>query len=153
MLSASEVSVVQQHIIWAKHISSKDWSVGHFKPVNSQRYLTNIHESVFILSRDGNYPLSKLAVGVPYKDKSNIARFNTGGDLRCRGNIWLVTYPTKNASEGHPATYPVELAEMMIKIVGTPSKVLDPFMGSGTTRVAANNLGVTADGIDLREWN
>ena len=46
----------------------------------------------------------------------------------------------------------VELAEMMIKIVGTPSKILDPFMGTGTTKSASQNLDVEADGIDLKEW-
>ncbi len=40
----------------------------------------------------------------------------------------------------------------MIKIVGTPSKILDPFMGTGTTKSAAQNLDVEADGIDLKEW-
>ena len=60
---------------------------------------------------------------------------------------------TRNSSADHPATYPIELAEMMIKIVGTPGIVLDPFMGSGTTREAATNLGAKADGIDLRSWD
>lgn len=154
MLAVSEVGVIQSHITWIKSVSTKDWSYGHFKPVNSRRYLTNIHESVFIVSRDGNFELDRLSVGVPFKDKSNIGRFKSNqSDVRCRGNVWYVPYKTRNSSVDHPATYPVELAEMMIKIVGTPNIILDPFIGSGTTREAANNLGVKADGIDLRSWN
>lgn len=153
MLAVSEVGVIQSHITWIKSVSTKDWSYGHFKPVNSRRYLTNIHESVFIVSRDGNFELDRLAVGVPFKDKSNIKRFKSNqSDVRCRGNVWYVPYKTRNSSVDHPATYPVELAEMMIKIVGTPNVILDPFMGSGTTREAANNLSIKADGIDLKEW-
>ena len=153
MLSLSKVGNIQSHITWVKSISTDDWSYGHFKPVNSKRYLTNTHESVFIVSRDGNYVLDRLAVGVPFKDKSNIGRFKSNqSDVRCRGNVWYVPYKTRNSSVDHPATYPVELAEMMIKIVGTPDIILDPFMGSGTTREAATNLGVKADGIDLKEW-
>lgn len=153
MLAVSKVGVIQSHIIWVKSISTEDWSYGHFKPVNSRRYLTNTNESVFIVSRDGKYILDRLAVGVPFKDKSNIKRFKSNqSDLRCRGNVWYIPYKTRNAGVNHPATYPVELAEMMIKIVGTPSKILDPFMGSGTTRLASQNLKVEADGIDLKEW-
>lgn len=153
MIAVSEVGVIQSHITWVKSISTEDWSYGHFKPVNSKRYLTNTHESVFIVSRDGNFTLDRLAVGVPFKDKSNIGRFKSNqSDLRCRGNVWYVPYKTRNTSVNHPATYPVELAEMMIKIVGTPSKILDPFMGTGTTKLAAQNLNVEADSIDLKEW-
>ena len=154
MMAVSEVAVLQQHIAWVKSISSDEWSYGHFKPVNSKRFITNTWESVFIVSRDGNYALDRLSVGVPFKDKSNATRFaaNGGKDLRCRGNVWFVPYPTKNAASVHPATYPLELAKMMIQIVGTPNWVLDPFAGSGTTLEAAKHLGVAADGIDLKDW-
>ena len=153
MCAVSEVAVVQSHIIWVKHISSDEWSHGHFKPVNSERYLTNVHESVFIVSRRGDFKLDKLSVGVPFKDKSNIERFASNkGDVRCRGNVWYVPYETRQSKKAHPATYPLKLAEMMIKIVGTPGRVLDPFYGEGTTAEAAAKLGVACDGIDLKDW-
>lgn len=154
MLAASEVAHVQQHIAWVKSISSDEWSYGHFKPVNSKRYITNTWESVFVLSRDGSFELDRLAVGVPFKDKSNATRFagNGGVDRRCRGNVWFVPYETRNTSKVHPATYPLGLARMMIQIVGAPRRVLDPFIGSGVTADAALELGAECDGIDLREW-
>lgn len=153
MLDASEVAVVQQHIVWAKAVSTDTLSVGHFKPVNSKRYITNVHESVFIVSRDGSYALDRLAVGVPFKDKSNINRFSSNkGDVRCRGNVWLVPYPTTTKGLQHPATYPVALARMMLQIVGTPATVCDPFVGTGTTLIAAEELGASGIGIDLKDW-
>ena len=46
--------------------------------------------------------------------------------------------------------YPVELAERCIKLHGgTDLNVLDPFLGSGTTLVAAKTLGHSGTGIEL----
>ena len=50
----------------------------------------------------------------------------------------------------HPAQKPVSLMEYIVgKIPGEP--VLDPFMGSGTTLVAAKNLGRKSIGIEIKE--
>ena len=152
MLTASKVGVVQQDIIWAKSVSTPEFSKGHFKPVNSNRYVTNVVEHIIVISRDGNYFLDKLSVGVPFADKSNINRFKSNtSDLRCRGNLWFLPYKTRTEKIKHPATYPSELAEMMIKLVSAKS-VLDPFHGAGNTEIACKNLGVTYEGIDKRDW-
>lgn len=150
----SSVGVVQSHIVWVKSISSRQFTGGHFKPVNSARFLNNLHESIFIVSRTGNYQLDRLAVGVPFADKSNISRFsgNGGRDMRCRGNVWYLPYETRTAKKSHPATFPQELAEMMIKITGARGRVLDPFAGTGTTLLAAEGLGLDSVGIDIRDW-
>lgn len=58
---------------------------------------------------------------------------------------WSSTKPT-----GHPAEKPVELMSWMIEISGG-GLVLDPFMGSGTTLVAAKSLGRRAIGIEIDE--
>ena len=42
-----------------------DVSVGHYKPINSSRYLNDAHEYIFHLTRDGGIGLDRLAVGVP----------------------------------------------------------------------------------------
>jgi site-specific DNA-methyltransferase (adenine-specific) len=153
MIDCASVGVIQSHIIWAKSISTDDFSRGHFKPVNSQRYITSLHESIFVISRTGDHKLDRLSIGVPFSDKSNISRFKSNtGDVRCRGNIWLVPYDTKNTKENHPAVFPQKLAEMMIKLVA-PASVLDPFIGSGTTAKAAETLGIPCDGIDIKSWS
>jgi len=52
----------------------------------------------------------------------------------------------------HPAVYPVELCEFFIKAFSDEGDiVLDPFMGSGTTGVAAKNLNRKFIGIELDE--
>jgi len=124
-------------------------SYGHFKPISSKRFLNDCHEYVFHFTIDGKVEVDRLAVGVPYQDKSNVARWShTGGsDLRCRGNTWFVPYETiqRRAKERpHPATFPVALAENCIKLHGAArvGTMLDPFLGIGNSAVAAQRCGV-----------
>lgn len=75
-------------------------------------------------------------------------------DKRCRGNTWYVPYDTIANREkhrgSHPATYPVELVENCIKFSGVHSGILlDPFMGSGTSAIAAINCGLDYIGFDI----
>ena len=51
---------------------------------------------------------------------------------------------------GHPAPFPVALIERIIQSTKAEI-VLDPFMGSGTTAIAANNLGRNFVGIEISE--
>jgi len=122
---------------------------GHFKPINSQRFLNDCHEYVFHFTISGRVELNRMALGVPYQDKSNIARWRhtQGDDLRCRGNTWFVPYQTIQSREKerpHPATFPVQLAEWCIKLHGAShvETMLDPFLGIGNSAVAAQRCGV-----------
>src|SRR5438034_1757253 len=124
-------------------------SFGHFKPINSPRFLNDCHEYVFHFTKSGRVELNRLALGVPYQDKSNIARWRhtQGDDLRCRGNTWFVPYETIQSREKerpHPATFPVQLAEWCIKLHGASRvrSMLDPFLSIGHSAVAAHRCGV-----------
>lgn len=48
----------------------------------------------------------------------------------------------------HPTQKPVRLMEWSIEQVGRPATILDPFMGSGTTGVAAVRMGLSFIGIE-----
>lgn len=150
---------LQNTIHWIKHISvpEENVAIGHFKPVNSDRFLNNCHEYVFHFTKTQTVKIDKLAIGVPYADKSNIGRWKSAKqDKRDRGNIWYIPYETVQTEKEHPAAFPKGLPEMCIKLHGfnTETVVLDPFMGSGTTCVVAKQLrckfiGFEIDGIYL----
>jgi site-specific DNA-methyltransferase (adenine-specific) len=154
VMRLSRLFVLQNAIHWVKSISIQDRkgaqdSFGHFKPISSKRFLNDCHEYVFHFTLDGKVEIDRLALGVPYQDKSNIARWShTGGsDLRCRGNTWFVPYETiqsRAKERPHPATFPVQLAEWCIKVHGVSrvKSMLDPFLGIGNSAVAAKKCGV-----------
>ncbi len=97
--------------------------------------------------------LDRLAIGVPFKDKSNIARRGHARDLRCRGNTWFIPYDTvqsKAQKFHHPGTFPVLLPSWCIRLHGRPNPVvLDPFMGTGTTMVAAMRENAHGIGMEV----
>jgi site-specific DNA-methyltransferase (adenine-specific) len=133
----------------------RDLALGHYKPLRSRRYVHGAHEYVFHFSRRGDVPIDRLAVGVPFQDKSNVARWrSSAGDLRCRGNTWFLPYPTirtRLRDRPHPATFPPELPEWCVRLhgMGRVRRIVDPFVGIGSTGVAAARLGVSASGFDV----
>lgn len=73
--------------------------------------------------------------------KSN---FKLAPKMNAVGDIWSIPQDRNNP---HPAPFPLELAQRCIESVGS-GPVLDPFMGSGTTAVAAEQLNLKWIGID-----
>ncbi len=58
--------------------------------------------------------------------------------------------PLSKNSNFHPTVKPIALMEYLIRLITPPQgTVLDPFMGSGTTGIAAKNLGFDFIGIEL----
>lgn len=156
--------VLQNMIHWIKSISiskedignnspiNKDICIGHYQPVNSNRFLNNCHEHIFHFTKKGTTKLDKLSIGVPYQDKSNIGRWkNAKKDLKPRGNTWFIPYLTIQRSRLHPTVFPEKLPEMCIKLHGFDknSLVLDPFMGTGSTAIACKKLNVDFIGFEI----
>ena len=63
------------------------------------------------------------------------------------GDVWEITQARGNS---HPAPFPIELPRRIIAAT-RPKRVLDPFCGSGTTLLAANELGLSFVGMDIVE--
>jgi len=156
--------VMQNVIHWIKSIAipqedagkypniTGDISVGHYKPINSNRYLNSCHEYIFQFTKTGETPLDKLAIGVPYQDKSNIGRWKAAQqDIHDRGNTWFIPYETIQKSRPHPTVFPIKLPEMCLKLHGVQNinLVMDPFMGIGSTALACKKMGIPYIGFEI----
>jgi site-specific DNA-methyltransferase (adenine-specific) len=134
-----------------------DLAVGHYKPINSRRFVHDCHEFVFHFSASGATPLDRQAIGVRYQDQSNVGRWRTAASgVRCRGNTWFIPYETiqnREKDRPHPATFPPKLPEMCLRLHGLDRArlVADPFLGLGSTAVACADLGVSFIGIEMDE--
>lgn len=68
-----------------------------------------------------------------------------------RPNVWRI-HPSEQDRIRHPARFPAALASAHIQSWSDEGdKVLDPFVGSGTTCIAARDLGRHSIGIDISE--
>ena len=132
-----------------------DLAVGHYKPINSRRFLHDCHEFVFHFTPSGATPLDRQAIGVRYQDQSNVGRWRTAASgVRCRGNTWFIPYETiqnRDRDRPHPATYPPRLPEMCLRLhgLGRIRTVADPFLGLGSTAVACAQLGISFIGMEM----
>jgi site-specific DNA-methyltransferase (adenine-specific) len=157
---------LQNVIHWIKSIyieagsygEKTEINVGHYKPINSPRFLNDCHEYIFHLTKSGNVSLDRLALGVPYKDKTNISRWKSDGSKnRCRGNCWFIPYKTiknRDSDRPHPASFPPQLAENCIKLHGLKKgmTILDPFMGLGNTGLACQKLNLKFIGFEIDSY-
>jgi site-specific DNA-methyltransferase (adenine-specific) len=166
-----ESFVLQNTVHWIKSIAidrgsmgktsdpGDDVVVGHYKPINSRRFVNDCHEYVFHFTPAGSTELDRLAVGVPYQDKSNVGRWKAAAEgLRCRGNTWYLPYETiqrRSQDRPHPASFPVALPERCLRLHGLERcrLALDPFSGIGSTAVACLRTGVDFAGFEIdREY-
>jgi len=110
--------------------------------------LRDISERVIIASKGrfdrARTPKERAAQGLPHESTLMTEDF-----MALTLDVWSI--PTESARRvGHPAPFPVELPEQLIRLYTyVDDLVLDPFMGSGSTLVAAARLGRRGIGYDL----
>lgn len=126
---------------------------------------TKAHEYIFLLSKSSKYyydaeaiKIQSVVIGeirkadkrkyVPTKKVNGIRKDVIQSEFANKRSVWSVT--TNPFPEAHFATFPPELIVDCIK-AGCPidGVVLDPFNGSGTTRIVAEKLGRNSIGIEL----
>jgi site-specific DNA-methyltransferase (adenine-specific) len=78
---------------------------------------------------------------------AEIAWMNSGHGVYCKRDVSL---QGESSVRAHPTQKPVDLMQWCIGFVKAET-ICDPFMGSGTTLVAAKNLGRKALGIEIEE--
>lgn len=74
--------------------------------------------------------------------------------LKSQLGVWQFNYEKRDIrdKQAHPATFPISLARKIIDLFTHEGElVVDPFVGSGTTLVAARDSNRNAVGFDLQE--
>jgi adenine-specific DNA-methyltransferase len=133
------------------------WHFGH--GLHASRRFSGRYEVILWLTKDSAYTFNLDAVRVPQKYPSK--KYFKGpkkGELSSNplgknpGDIWEIPNVKANHVEKtvHPCQFPVELIERLVLALTNESDwVLDPFMGVGTTAVAALMHGRKALGAEI----
>lgn len=89
--------------------------------------------------------------GTILKETSSKRLGKTVDKMGRRYNVWQI-WPASGNATGHPATFPIQLAADHIRTWSNEGDtVLDPFLGSGTTRIAAYDLNRQFIGYEISE--
>nr|WP_025917078.1 site-specific DNA-methyltransferase [Herminiimonas sp. CN] len=137
-------------IIWDRRVPSMGGSIRSF---------TSVHDTIGFFARQKGYYFDLDAVRVPYDAATKKARSRSifvGAKWLELGynpkDVWSVSRLHREHPERaeHPTQKPLEIIERIIKASCPPGGVvLDPFMGSGTTAVAARRCGRGFAGFEL----
>ncbi len=119
-------------IIWNKAASASPSTAWGSWMSASNPTLRDIHEYILVFSK-GDYKRERSQT----EKEEKMNTISRDDFIEWTKSIW--TFPAESAKRiGHPAPFPVELPQRLIQIFSfTNDIVLDPFMGSGTTAVAA----------------
>jgi modification methylase len=131
-------------IIWHK-IANANYEVENGssflgKPYEPNAIIKNDAEFILMLRKPGGYRQ-------PTEGQRDSSRFTKEEHQEWFQQIW--TIPGESTRE-HPAPYPEKLAYRLVRMFSfTGDTVLDPFMGTGTTLLAAARCDRNAIGVEL----
>jgi site-specific DNA-methyltransferase (adenine-specific) len=141
---------MMNEIIWDRRVPSMG---------GSTRSFTSVHDTIGFFVKNKGYYFDLDSVRIPYDAETKKARSRSifvGAkwlEIGCNPkDLWSVSRLHKIHPErtDHPTQKPLEIIERMVKVSCPPGgTVLDPFMGSGTTAVAAKRLGRNFVGFEL----
>jgi DNA modification methylase len=133
-------------IIWYKIANASYEASGNGggflgKPYEPNAVIKNDIEFVLMLRKPGGYRSPNLATRV-------LSVIPEAEHRQWFQQIW--TGITGASTKQHPAPFPVEIAERLIRMFSfVGDTVLDPFMGTGTTTVAAAKTGRNSIGVEV----
>jgi len=140
--------LLRGELIWQKaEGASGSCAWGSFRSA-ANPVLRDISERVIVASK-GRFDRARsvkqrAAEGLPHESTVMTEDF-----LAMTLDVWSIP-PESARRVGHPAPFPVELPEQLIRLYTFKDDlVLDPFMGSGSALVAAASLGRRYVGYDL----
>jgi site-specific DNA-methyltransferase (adenine-specific) len=145
-------------MIWKKTLSyAFDGRQHRYKPMFEYMFVfaKNGPSSGFLIKDVPNKSAGRVGSGKKGRTRDGALRLQKPvviGEFQVRSNVWEVGAgynASDEYSRKHPAPFPVALAtDHILSWSGEGESVLDPFMGSGTTGVAARNTNRNFIGIE-----
>lgn len=134
--------LMRGEIIWNKGSSASPSTAWGSRKSASNSTLRDVHEYILIFCKE------TFKRPNPAERASTITRDDF---LEFTKSVW--TLPTESARKiGHPAPFPLELPRRLIELYTFAGEViLDPFMGSGQTALAAIQTGRHYVGYEIDE--
>ena len=133
------------------------WTFGH--GLHCQKRLSGRHETILWFTKSGHYTFNLDAIRVPSKYPNK--KHHKGpkkGELSCNplgknpSDVWDIPNVKSNHVEKteHPCQFPVGLVErLVLALTNEGDSVLDPYLGVGSSAIAALKHGRHAYGCDL----
>ena len=135
------------------------WTFGH--GLHCQKRLSGRHETILWFTKDDDYTFNLDPIRIPskYPTKKHFKGPNRG---QMSGNplgknpsdVWDIPNVKSNHVEklDHPCQFPVGLVErLVLGLTNSGDNVLDPYLGVGSTAIAALKNGRNAYGCDITE--
>lgn len=135
------------------------WSFGH--GLHCQKRFSGRHEAILWFTKDDDYTFNLDPVRVPskYPNKKHFKGPNRGKISsnplgKNPSDLWEIPNVKANHVEktGHPCQFPVALIERLVLALTEPGdNVLDPYLGVGSSAIAALKHGRHAYGCDIMQ--
>ena len=134
-LAGNKVSLIDYlHHYKNNFIDVAIWDKGNGAPIIAENVMTNVWEYLFFIS-----PKENATRAIP--------NANFRGSVQ---NIYRGKPNTNNKfSNLHAATFPIDLPEWALQFINYNDIILDQFLGTGTTMVAAHQLNRKCYGMEL----
>jgi len=142
--------IMLNEIIWDRKVPSMGGSTRRF---------SSVHDTIGFFANSKDYYFDIDSIRIPYDAETKKARsrsifvgkkwLEVGYNPK---DVWSISrlHAIHSEREAHPTQKPLEVVERMLKAsCPVNGLVLDPFMGSGTTAVAAKRLGRRFVGFEI----
>lgn len=142
--------VLREEFIWAKGASysppSGSW------PLPKGVLAANTWEMVLVFQKPLQFSQRRVDPSKIHPDIRKKSELPKEAHDWLMDPVWRISAEREARKLGHPFTYPMELAERLIILYTFVNElVVDPFVGSGTTVLAAQKLGRQGVGFELSD--